>query len=185
MDKGSFPGVHMAVILMTSFLVYGKNLDGRNNESMLLRRALRKVNLRDAESEWISTPYLSRYPEPYVLVAGAAALHKLLPQADLVYCQGQPVKAHGKVLYPIDHPFTILNARQGYAGWERQLRLFHGLLHNMMVNLSTIQNMTSHCFYCDRGKVNELTCHKHMATLLRDRATNLVPPMVEPQLFDT
>lgn len=171
--------------MRSHFIIYGRNLDGHNNESMFLKRALRKAGLRDAEGYWWThkMPYFPKEAPPYVLMVGATSLHRLLPQANLVYCQGQPVKAHGRILYAIDHPFTILHAKQGYPNWERQLRLFASLLNDMQVNIRTIQDLTAHCMYCDKGKTTELTCHYHIKTLLRDRATNLVPPMVEPKLF--
>lgn len=184
MGKGSFRGVHMVVIPMTDYTIYGKDLDRNPNYRTFLVRALRRAGLRDSQARWCESQYLPK-ENPYVLLCGSYALHKILPNADLVYCQGIPVKAHGKVIFAVDHPYTIMQARDSYRNWERQLRLFASLINNMVVTIQTIQDMTAHCFYCDKPKFGgSITCHKHASTLLRDRATNLIPPMTEPTLFD-
>lgn len=174
-----------------------------------LRRALRKVGLRGADGAWMNTvscfPRQRKTPTPAemkacrinlfsqlevcqcrpVLVCGSIALRSMLPHAEMTYAGGQPVQAHGKVLYPVYHPAYILRSRQALEGWERQLSIFAGLVNDATVTVQDVQMLTYHCMYCSRQKSdNHLTCEQHKKWLRQDQF-KVIPttPMNEPTLF--
>lgn len=174
-----------------------------------LKRSLRKAGLRAVDGAFMNTvscyPKARKTPTPeeiaackvnlytqldvlncsYVLVCGAIALRTLLPHAEPMYANGQPVHAHGKVLFPVYHPAYILRSRQALEGWERHLRMFSGLVNNPLETVQTIQQVTGHCFYCNSQKATDsLTCTTHAKWLRQDQNRVIPKPkMVETQLW--
>lgn len=172
-----------------------------------LKRELRRVGLRGGDGIFMNAvscfPRLNKTPTPEeikackvnlfsqlevarasnVLVCGSIALKALLPHAEITYAQGQPIHAHGKVLFPVYHPAYVLRTRVALDGWIRQLRWFAGMVEGVY-SPNSIQSLTSHCMYCNQGKMTSLTCHKHESLLLKDQQKPVIKPtMVEDPLF--
>lgn len=121
----------------------------------------------------------------YVLVCGAVALHAVLPHAEMTYASGVPVLAHGKVLFPVYHPAYILRSRQALTGWERELRIFAGMVNDPTITVSDAQALTYHCLYCNaEHQPRKLTCDKHEKWLRQDQHRTMPKPrMIEDRLF--